>query len=316
MIGPGRLTVRLRLLEAACLCLCASFSYAQSTTQSFGPPLPPPTQESSTITELAEADNGVVQKDETAGGVDLNGQVTPVTTKQPTIKTGQARTARPLGLPTDRSTLTSNLQKPAKGDDTAWIWKTSLALGGVVMLIVLFAGVLRFTARFRGGIAGDLGPGGRAPSGLLEVLGRYPVGRGVQLVLLRVDRRVLLLSQSAGGKLSGQRFAVLTEITDPDEVASILVKARDEEGASMSKRFQALLGQYEQNGLPDEPAVDRRVDRSMTQNEHGDRVELWNDQSVDIPIVEVPPRGMGGPGGRGGRGGRGRLSRPSGSIGA
>ncbi len=86
---------------------------------------------------------------------------------------------------------------------------------------------------------GSIGPGGRAPSGLLEVLGRFPVSRGCTLVLLKLDRRVLLVSQTASRQGSG--MTTLCEITDPEEVAAILVKARDEEDESQARKFEAML---------------------------------------------------------------------------
>jgi hypothetical protein len=86
-----------------------------------------------------------------------------------------------------------------------------------------------------GGVSSQFGPGGRAPSGVLEILARYPVTRGHTLVLLKMDRRVLLLGHSSTG------FSALAEINDPDEVAGLLVKTRDEEGDSMAARFNALL---------------------------------------------------------------------------
>jgi hypothetical protein len=99
------------------------------------------------------------------------------------------------------------------------------------------------------GLAASLGATGRSPAGLLEILGRYPVGSGSTLVLLKLDRRVLLLSQQRSGRVglrSGAAgFTPLCEVTDPDEVASILAKARDAEGESISARFRTLLTSFE-----------------------------------------------------------------------
>lgn len=119
--------------------------------------------------------------------------------------------------------------------------QSTLALGGVVAVIVVLGLVVRRFSKGRGGLLGDLGPGGRAPAGVLEVLGRYPIGRGSTLVLLKLDRRVLLTCQSHGRKQSGPGMTTLCELSDPDEVASLLVKAREEEGESMARRFQSLL---------------------------------------------------------------------------
>ncbi len=61
------------------------------------------------------------------------------------------------------------------------------------------------------------------------------------LVLMKLDRRVLLLSQTSAG------FATLSEITDADDVASILSKSRDEEGESLTARFGAMLRRLERD---------------------------------------------------------------------
>ncbi|MDX2114386.1 MAG: flagellar biosynthetic protein FliO [Planctomycetota bacterium] len=130
-------------------------------------------------------------------------------------------------------------------DDAAprWPWwmQTGLALGAVLALILAFKMIFVALARRTGGLAASFGPAGRAPSGLLEVLGRYPVARGQSFVLLRVDRRVLLIAQAGG------EFRTLTEIIDPEDVASIIVKARDEEGASGAARFNQMLRDLERD---------------------------------------------------------------------
>jgi len=124
----------------------------------------------------------------------------------------------------------------------AWGLRTALALIFVVSLIFLckFA-FTKLASRAGGSVAAQLGPAGRAPSGLLSVLARYPISKGVTLVLLRIDRRVLLLSQS------GQGFSTLAEIDDPEEVASLIMRAEDEEGASLTRRFRSILSQAERD---------------------------------------------------------------------
>jgi hypothetical protein len=77
---------------------------------------------------------------------------------------------------------------------------------------------------------------------VLEILGRYPVGRGTTLILLKMDRRILLLSQCGGGKLGrGAGMTTLSEVSDPEDVASILLKTRDEEQSTLAQRFQSML---------------------------------------------------------------------------
>ncbi|HYE62867.1 MAG TPA: flagellar type III secretion system pore protein FliP [Phycisphaerales bacterium] len=119
--------------------------------------------------------------------------------------------------------------------------QTVVSLAGVVALIVVLGVTVRLVSRRSGGLMAALGAGGRAPSGILEVLGRYPVGRGSTLILLKMDRRVLLLCQGRGGKLGGTTMTTLTEVTDAEDVASILLKVRDEEGDTLARKFQGML---------------------------------------------------------------------------
>lgn len=142
----------------------------------------------------------------------------------------------PLGSP--RSGPKPSVRHDAPGASTM---QTMLALGGVIALAVGAAAVLRRIARGKGGVLGALGPGGKAPSGLLEVLARYPVGRGSTLVLLKLDRRVLLVSQSPGRGAAAGGMSTLCEITDPEDVASVLLKTRDEDAASQARRFESIL---------------------------------------------------------------------------
>jgi flagellar biogenesis protein FliO len=123
--------------------------------------------------------------------------------------------------------------------------RTMLSLLGVLGLIVL---VMRLVRRYSmaQGLAGALGAGGRAPSGVLEVLARYPIARGQSLVLLRLDRRVLLCCHTRGGKFGvGGGMTVLTELTEPEDVAAILVKTRDSASESIARRFQSILSRSE-----------------------------------------------------------------------
>jgi len=131
-----------------------------------------------------------------------------------------------------------------------WGWtRTAVSVGVVVGVVLVLAGVVQAAARRSGSLAAMLGPGGRAPSGVLEVLGRYPVGRGATLVLLRVDRRVLLLSQTFGRRGGG--FETLAEFQDPEEVAGLLRASRDEAGESLASRFrQAMERLGEQDVAP------------------------------------------------------------------
>lgn len=172
--------------------------------------------------------------------------------------------------------------------------QTVLALGGVLALALIGGAIVRGLARGQGGLRASLGAGGRAPAGVLEVIGRYPIARGSSLVLLKLDRRLLLLSQSVQGRLgAGAAFTTLCEITDPEEIASILVKARDAEGDSMSERFRGMLQRFDRT--LDAPSTSdsgrrQRIDAGQ------DRAEFWDDGRQEIPVVDLTrdhPRGDG-----------------------
>jgi hypothetical protein len=156
----------------------------------------------------------------------------------------------------------------------------------VVGLIVLAAGVLRRAAGASGGsLAAALGPGGQAPPGLLDVLGRYPIARGQMLVLLRVDRRVLLLGHTLPGRGGSGGFNTLAEIGDPDEVAALLLKARDARGESAANQFADVIARMERGELGEREVDQQRrvqVSRGGGRNS-ADSVHLWREDPTAIP---------------------------------
>ena len=160
-----------------------------------------------------------------------------------------AATPQPAPLPAiERSALgvtpAAREGAPAEADagfPGGSVVRTVAALALVVALIVGLKVAGTRLARGVGSLRSQLGAGGRSPSGVLQVLGRYPVARGQTLVLLKLDRRVLLLCQTGAG------FTTLAEITDPEEVASLLSGARDDEETSISARFNGLLRAMERD---------------------------------------------------------------------
>lgn len=154
-----------------------------------------------------------------------------------------ARTRPTEQLPLGRSASRGGDDAPAStgGSSLGWWVRTGSALAVVLTLIFALRLMMQKMGKRSGTIAASLGAGGRAPSGVLEVIGRYPVSRGHSLVLLRCDRRVLLLGQSASG------FRTLAELTDADDVASILTKTRDDEGATLSSKFSEIIRSLERD---------------------------------------------------------------------
>jgi flagellar biogenesis protein FliO len=147
----------------------------------------------------------------------------------------------PLGVPRRVDAATAE----SSGIGLSETFRTFGALGVVLVLALALRGVVRAWARRQGSLAVLLSAGGHAPSGVLEVLGRYPVARGTTLVLLKVDRRVLLLSQTAGG------FQTLADISDPNEVASILTKTASEQSEGVTDRFRSIFREFERGRYVD-----------------------------------------------------------------
>lgn len=153
------------------------------------------------------------------------------------------RDTRPLGEARAPLTPAAGVEPaPAAGASTV---RTATALAGVLCVIGGLAWIVRRVARLSGGLGGALGAGGRAPAGLVEVLARYPLGHRQTIVVLRFDRRVLLCSQSAGGRAGGASMTTLCELTEAEDVASVLIKARDEAGESIARGFERTLREAE-----------------------------------------------------------------------
>ncbi|MEM8756165.1 MAG: flagellar biosynthetic protein FliO [Planctomycetota bacterium] len=122
----------------------------------------------------------------------------------------------------EASPLVAGSETTTSGGGT--IGNTVASLAAVIGLVVVCAAGYRWVMQRSGALAGQPGAS-RSPGGILDVLGRYPVGRGQTLLLMKVDRRVLLVAQSAGARVGAPpSMATLCEIADPDEVASIVGK--------------------------------------------------------------------------------------------
>ncbi|MEL7474078.1 MAG: flagellar biosynthetic protein FliO [Planctomycetota bacterium] len=199
--------------------------------------------------------------------------------------------SRPIGPQDAGSELTT---AAPVGDRGGWI-RSAGALALVIALILCVGWVARKMSG-GAGLPGQLGAGGRAPSGVLEVLGRFPIARGQTLVLLRLDTRVLLLSQHAGAG-----FQTLCEVTEPEQVASLLVKTRSDEEAGKAERFRGMLGRFQREHPSESPAsvssaahepVHGPMSRTVRATPEGDRVELLRGSPAVASLVERVKKGV------------------------
>jgi hypothetical protein len=272
---------------AAALCLPIGCAWGQEAGSLVGPdPISAlvDARERSKLREAAPLAGGVREDAGVGGAIPGRSQVTPAVRS--------STEARPLGASVG-----------AEGDrDAAGVASSSgvgallsmaLPLGAVIVLLLGCMVLLKRVMGTSSSLAASLGPAGRAPGGVLEVLGRYPVAKGQLLVLIKIDRRVLLVGHSAPGRGMagvGGGFSTLCEITDPEEVAAVIRKVEDGDGKSASARFGAMLqrkGAFESSdeierraaadlGMQDvAPSRGRRVDRSAD----GDVTEMWDENA-------------------------------------
>lgn len=181
----------------------------------------------------------------------------------------------PLGVPSASLPLGSERDSASSSGGWRDLARTGAALGAVLTLAFGLAWGFK-----KLGIAGGGGRvlqrAAKSPSGLLEVLGRYPLAGRQTLIVLRFDQRVLLLSQRAGGDL-----CTLCELNDPEEVAGVLLRVRDAAGDSAAAAFEEAIAQaessYDHDGWePDtyEQAEAMRDVRRVYTTDEGDRAEL------------------------------------------
>lgn len=164
---------------------------------------------------------------------------------------GSANESLPLGpAPTATSIdRTPGAIAELQGSTLSQLWPLV-----VVLAIILGAAwIVRKMAKGDPGLVAAMGAGGRSPAGVLEVLGRYPVARNQSFVLLRLDRRVLLLSQSFGKQGTG--FSTLAELTEPEDVASILLRVNQAEGKSMESYLSEAMQQMERQAPTAQPSA-------------------------------------------------------------
>jgi flagellar biogenesis protein FliO len=232
MIGSMQFGTKIRVLAVTgtVSCLFASSAFAQ-----VGPLVP----ESAAVQPVSQ----VVPRPAAQTQPNPSAETVPAVTSA-----GQAwslpETERlPLGAATPPSEIVAAAgEEPETGPTLpAGTLRTTLALGGVLLLIASLAWVFKRVARMSGGLAGAVGAGGRAPAGLVEVLARYPLGAKQTLVVLRFDRRVLLCSMSGGGRSGGGAMTTLCELDHAEDVASVLIKARDDAGESIAKSFERAM---------------------------------------------------------------------------
>lgn len=226
-----------------------------------------------------------------SGGAASSSAVSQPQTAQP-ARPARPALPRPPAAVVGQSAAAQTGTAPADGGTSATGEVLSMAapLAVVIAVIVIAAAVFRKLARMNTGLAASLGAAGKSPAGVLEVLGRYPAARGHSLVLLKLDRRVLLLSHALPVKGCSGGFSTLCELRDADEVAGLLGKVAEADEGSWHNRFKDIVSKLERES---DPATAGRstAGRTVKRTAEGDQVELWN---ADAPAEAIRPVGGSG----------------------
>lgn len=135
------------------------------------------------------------------------------------------------------------LHRPARGATTATPSSSSPSVPskpfdlhlpqilGALAVVLALAFALRWLLRNTMG-----GGAGHRSSGAIQVLSRSAIAPRQQLMLIRIGRRLVLVANT------GTQMNALCEITDPEEVASLLGQIQQEKHNSITGTFASLFG--------------------------------------------------------------------------
>lgn len=149
----------------------------------------------------------------------------------------------------DGSGTASNSAATAAGGGAWWSSPEAKVVGFLIVLIIGAWVVGRVGQR--GGTRPSKLTGGGRPSGVVQVLARFPIGRGDQLMLLECGQRILLLEQQKGRV--GNGLKTLTEFTTPEDVADLrarLEASNRPSDESFQKDLERSIGMYTNSGAP------------------------------------------------------------------
>jgi flagellar biosynthetic protein FliO len=140
---------------------------------------------------------------------------------------------QPIPLAPSRTERTSGVTGPAGSSTGRVLAKVGSSLAVVLGLFVL---VVWFSRRFGSKRSGHL------PTEVIDTLGRVPLNGRQEMHLVRVGKKLLLLS------VTPDSAETLTEITDPVEIDRLTSICRQEQPDCISASFREVLSQL--NGEP------------------------------------------------------------------
>ena len=154
-------------------------------------------------------------------------------------------------MPLPRSGSQATQNGTAGGGTAATTWWNGPEAKVVLLLLVLIAAAYLVSKYGPSRGVGGRMAGGARPSGIVQVLGRFPFDRNHQLVLLECGSRILLIDQQRGRNASG--LVTLTEFTDREDIADMrarLEAASRPTNEAFRKDLEQSLGIYGRDGNP------------------------------------------------------------------
>ena len=227
------------------------------------------------------------------GAVSLDGEPAGPASKSPERGATAAETAEPdeatrpaqesigLGRPNGMLSTRPMDASGEEGGNAAWwsmfdprqneMLRVIAALAVVIGLLM----AVRFMLRKGAGLPGMAG----RPSGVLQILARFPVARGQSLVVLQLGGRIVLLHQSSTG------MRTLSEVTDADEVASLLGRMEAGSTGREAERFGSMLKRFQ---AEHDRFGDVRRRRSAGEVTTRDRIQgIGSSQANDNEVIDL-----------------------------
>ncbi|MSR40931.1 MAG: hypothetical protein EXS10_03405 [Phycisphaerales bacterium] len=138
---------------------------------------------------------------------------------------------RPLGLAPSAAASTTKEDARTIPADENGLFATVLPTAGALAAVLLAILGAKWCAQRLGIRLGN----GRRPSGVVEILARYPVAKGQQVMLMKVARRVLVVHQCGDG------MRTLAELSSAEEVADVMARIEAGDRVAKDPRFEASL---------------------------------------------------------------------------
>jgi flagellar biogenesis protein FliO len=187
---------------------------------------------------------------------------TPVRQKQTTGESGKAASSDAAG---------GAAEAPAKPSTAREATRVGAALAAVLGLIFF----LRWAARrlYKVPVTGR-------PSGAVQVLSRTVLSPKQQLVLLQVGKRVLVVADG------GAQMSALCQITEPDEVASLVGQLRSEKESAATKAFGSVFGRMRKRFEAEPSEAEPQETSIEPPGKRGSRLDITDTEEPNVEAID------------------------------